>query len=117
MRQARLTIEARRDVDDIIDHSIEAFGVPAARRYGRLISAAIQDVASNTARLGVRRVEEGADEPLLYPIRYSRRAGPSSERIGRPRHVLIFRLRGEVVEVVRVLHDTMDLVRHLDLEG
>ena len=37
-------------------------------------------------------------------------------RVKEPRHFLLYRRRGKVIEVMRILHDARDLERHLPEE-
>jgi plasmid stabilization system protein ParE len=37
----------------------------------------------------------------------------SGRRVKDPRHFLIYRKRGDVIEVARIVHDSRDLARHL----
>jgi toxin ParE1/3/4 len=53
---------------------------------------------------------------LAYHLRRSRsRAKVGGRVVQSPRHILVYRLvPGDIVVILRVLHDSMDLPRHLD---
>lgn len=92
---------AERDFSDIIDWTTENFGPRQAERYADLILAAIDMIAENPLSKRSRdRAEIGG--------------GYRSVHLARPgRHVLLYRLEGaESVQIVRILHDSMELSRH-----
>ncbi len=114
MGRYRLSSEAESDIADILAWSHERFGKPARRRYQALIAAAFRDVASRPEGIGsTARPELGAGI-FVWHLRLSRRHVPSGVgAVHRPRHFVVYRRAGSVVEIVRVLHDAMELSRHL----
>jgi toxin ParE1/3/4 len=108
----RIAPAARRDLERIFQESEEGFGARVADRYRRLVSAALRDLGADPERLGVRHREGLPEDVRLYHLRHSR--GRDRDRIARPRHFLMLRRVGSDVVLVRVLHDAMDLPRHLD---
>jgi toxin ParE1/3/4 len=106
---------ATEDMASILSWSEEHFGVTARRRYGALLEQAIVDVAENPDRVGCRRRPEIAAAARTYHLFHSR--NHVAARIGRvkePRHFLLFRRQEDgTIELGRVLHDSMDLARHL----
>jgi len=71
-------------------------------------------IRSDPERVGVQTHLGPKPGLRLYHLRLARLRLPAPNRIARPRHVLVFRSDGEVVDVVRILHDTMDLPRHMN---
>ncbi len=106
---------AEADLADILAWSAEAFGDAARRRYAALIVQAIEDLTADPARVGVEtRPEIAAGVQTYHLAHFRNRVAPAAGRVITPRHFLIFRLRRDsAVEIVRVLHDSMDLARHL----
>ncbi|HXQ10223.1 MAG TPA: type II toxin-antitoxin system RelE/ParE family toxin [Caulobacteraceae bacterium] len=105
---------ARRDIFILLSVSRDQFGAVAQQRYRALLEQAIADIAENPSRRGVVRLEEVADDDIwLYHARHARPRLPVAHRVGRPRHVIAFRVRQDRLEVIRVLHDAMDLPRRL----
>ena len=106
---------AEADLAEILAWSADAFGDAARRRYATLIVQAIEDLTVDPARVGVETRPEIAAGVQTYHLARSRnRVPPAAGRVITPRHFLIFRLRRDsAVEIVRVLHDSMDLARHL----
>lgn len=115
MLRYRLSHAAQRDILDILDWTHEQFGEAARLRYESLILAALRDVASQPNRPGsLARPELGAGVRSWH-LRLSRdhvRGGAAA--VGRPRHFLVYRSKPDLLEVGRVLHDAMELARHLD---
>lgn len=113
MTRFRLTASAQSDIVDVLSWSQENFGALARERYEALISAAIRDAASRSGDLGpVPRPELGEDV-LTWHLTRSRER-PTGGRVKRPRHFLLCRREGDVLVVGRVLHDSMDLARHVE---
>jgi len=109
----RLTASARRDVANALAQSEEQFGRAARQRYRLLLEPALDDLAQDPRRPGVRADAHLPADHRLYPVRLSRARPAPADRVGHPRHVVVFRLDGPTVEVLRLLHEAMDLPRHL----
>ena len=90
----------------------------ARLRYEALLARAILDVADDPDRVGSYTRPEIAPEARTYHLWHSRnRIEPVSERVHHPRHFLLFRKCGEgPIEIGRVLHESVDLARHLPEE-
>lgn len=118
MRTVRIAPLARRDIAGILAWSGERFGARVRARYRRLIHGAIHDLAVAPERPGSRARPELGDEIRTYHLASSReRARDEGGIIRRPRHLLVYRVLGTThIEIVRVLHDAMDLERHLPEE-
>jgi toxin ParE1/3/4 len=113
MRQVRLSRSAESDIDAILAWSAENFGEAARLRYAALIAAGIRDIAADPQRAGAKARPELGDGVCSWHLRLSRgraAAGPVRE----PRHFLIYRFDEERVTIGRVLHDAMELGRHID---
>ena len=115
MRIPYLAPGARRDVIGILAWSEERFGASVRARYEQLIETAIRDLATDPDRLGSRARHELGEGIRAYHLSFSRqRARGPGGIIRTPRHLLVYRLVGEThLEIVRVLHDRMELGQHL----
>jgi toxin ParE1/3/4 len=109
---------ARADIVAILDWSQEQFGDRTASRYQKLIQTAIKEVASDPELPGSSRRDEILANCRTYHLSCCRKkAGRRGDRIRHPRHFLLYRMSAEgVVEIGRVLHDSMDLDAHLPEE-
>lgn len=109
----RLTHAARGDIVSVLAWSHDKFGEEARKRYEALIATAIPDPASSIGDGGhTSRPELGVG---VFSWRLSRsRARAPGGKVHRPRHFLICRREGDTLVIGRVLHDAMDLRRHVD---
>ena len=104
----RLTAAAEADFEEILRWTVDQFGEAQARIYAETISAALNDLAAGPTIVGARK----RDDILkgIFTLHVARKA-----RKGR--HFVMFRVGRapdrEVIEVLRLLHDAMDLQRHL----
>lgn len=104
----RLVATAEADFRHILRWTADRFGAAQARIYADTISLALQDLSAGPALIGVKaRAEIGANIYTLHIARHGRKA----------RHFVMFRAssgegRAPAVDVLRLLHDGMDLERH-----
>lgn len=109
-RTVRLSAQAELDFANIVAFTAETFGARQARRYATLITEAAGALAEGPAPPGSREREEiGPGVRTLHIARRGRLA----------RHFLVYRLGADgAVEIARILHDSMELRRHLtNFEG
>lgn len=100
-----VTRPARADLRSITAETIAQFGPAQARRYRAIIEAALGDLKEGPENPLVRRRENLPSGVFLMPIR---RRGVAA------RHLLICQAGdGRQINVLRVLHDAMDLPNHL----
>lgn len=111
----RLSAEAQTDVADALDWSLANFGEDAFQRYSNLLRVSFRDLVEDPLRLGSREFDTVDELVRLYPIKFSRkRAAVGGIVVQRPRHLIAYRLAGDgKLEVLRVLHDRMDVPSHL----
>lgn len=113
MARYRLTDAAQADIVSILAWSRQRFGLEASKRYEALIATAIRDAAQRKDDVGCRSRPELGDGVFSWHLAQSAARSPGGA-VHRPRHFLIFRRDGELLVVGRVLHDAMELRRHLD---
>lgn len=106
-RHVLISAAAESDIQEILSWTKRRFGEAQERAYAAAIAEAIAALAAGSAARGVReRADIDRGLYVLHLSRVRRRA----------RHFIVFRFRNEerrVVDVFRVLHDAMDLVRHV----
>jgi toxin ParE1/3/4 len=107
---------ARRDIALILHWSEDHFGEKASLRYEDLIVAAIKDLATAPDRLGSTDRSSVLPGCRIYHLYHSRRRIPRP-RVKNPRHFVVFRVRGQRLEVGRILHDEMDIDRRIAEEA
>jgi toxin ParE1/3/4 len=118
VRRLRIASTARGDMEDLLAWSEERFGQAARQRYEAL-SCALLDIAEDVARPGVTARPELGSDVFSYHLFFSReraaeRSVPGEGRVLRPRHLLVGRIAEPgLVDILRVLHDSMEISRHL----
>ena len=113
MRKVEFTVPATLDIDDILSNSEADFGSRAAVQYQRLIGHAIDALAENASHVGVRQSPDTPSDVYWFHLRSARNVPPPGERVGKPRHLIVFTLTDTHISIVRVLHDSMDIPAHL----
>lgn len=117
MVRYRLSEAAQGDVLNVLAWTHEQFGEAARLRYESLIVAALRDVASQPDRPGTLARPELGARVRSWHLRLSREHIETGVGVvRRPRHFLVYRFELDLVVVGRVLHDAMELTRHLDPE-
>ena len=111
MRRLIVAPRAQRDIDATLIDSETRHGRQAARRYRSLIALAIEALHEQPERPAAHAAE--VDDIRLYALRTAaRQLGPHSQ-VRSPSHVIAFRFDDHTVEIIRLLHEAMDLPRHL----
>ena len=104
----RLTAAAEADFEEILRWTVDQFGEAQARIYAETISAALNDLAAGPTVVGARKRDDILKGIFTLHVARKGRKG---------RHFVMFRVGRapdrEVIEVLRLLHDAMDLQRHL----
>ena len=103
----RLSDAAEADFRRILRWTVENFSQTQARVYADTLSSALKDLTAGPEILGVKkRSEIDANILILHVARKGRKG----------RHFILFRVNKQennVIDVLRLLHDNMDIERHL----
>lgn len=106
----RLSASAEKDFAEVVDWTVARFGTQQAEIYAGILVSAIQELHSGPDLVGAKaRDEIGKGICTLHAARRGHRA----------RHFVVFRVdpdRERTIDVIRILHDSMDLPRHLPAE-
>lgn len=115
MAVVRLSAAAEADIISMFIWTEDRFGHAARRRYQALLITALRDIASDPERPGSAARPELGPAVRSYHLRYSRERASVLEGVVRtPRHLLLYRaMVPDIVGVGRVLHDAMEVERHL----
>ncbi len=104
----RLTAAAEADFEEILRWTLAQFGEAQARAYAETLASALEGLAAGPTVAGARKRNDIARGLFTFHVARKGRKG---------RHFVMFRIghdQGrEVIEVLRLLHDAMDLQRHL----
>lgn len=104
---------AQQDITQILEWTQKTFGATGRARYENLISAALIDLRADPSRSGVRRRDDIGKSVCTYHLASSRKRATTGKHVAKPRHLVLFRVKENVIEVARLLHDAMDLVQHV----
>lgn len=115
MARCVISPTALRDIEAALQWSETNLGSEATDRYAALIDCSIKDIADTPKRSGSRVCEDVSSDLRIYHLWHSRRRVPLQPgRVKKPRHFLLYRvISTQTVELVRVLHDNMDVERHV----
>ena len=111
----RLSAAAQADLVEILAWTYEQFGESARERYAALIVAALRDISAQPDRAGSIQRPELGEGLRSWHLRLSREHVRMAT-VRRPRHFLIYRTENGRVVIGRVLHDAMELTRHMEPE-
>jgi toxin ParE1/3/4 len=107
----RLVGHAQERIDAILLESAHQWGLEAAQRYYGLILTALAVVGDNPTTAGSREVRR-LPGVRTYHLRSARRLVAPEQRVGRPRHLLVYRVAPNgIVEILSIVHDRMLLPR------
>ncbi len=106
--RVRLAATAENDIRNILQWTHERFGDAQAQLYGETLTRAIQALTEGPHVMGSRRRDEIGEGIFTLHVARGRRKG---------RHLVMYRVgdkgTSRTIEVLRLLHDSMDLVRHV----
>lgn len=100
----RLASAAETDIRQILRWTTRHFGAEQARNYRATLSAALQVLYAGPEHLAVKQRDEILPGLKSLHVRCTGRAG---------RHLILFRADTPFIDVLRILHDSMDVQRHL----
>ena len=104
----RLTATAEADFEEILRWIVDRFGEAQARIYVETVSAALNDLTTGPTVVGAKKRDDILKGIFTLHVARKGRKG---------RHFVMFRVGRapdhDVVEVLRLLHDAVDLQRHL----
>lgn len=103
--EVRLSEAAEADFENILLWTAEQFGEKQARIYADVLRSAFASLSEGPSTVGARA------RPEIVKGLYSLHAARSQHRA---RHFILFHIERETrIEIVRILHDAMDLRRHI----
>src|SRR5689334_25334496 len=101
----RISDRAVRDIEEALAYTLDQFGARKQAAYAKLIQNALGDIVADPTCAPAKQ------RPELHPhartFHIARRGKPG-------RHFFLYRIADDQnVDVARLLHDSMDLQRHL----
>ena len=99
------TESAQRDFVNIIHWTVQRFGARQAAIYSENIALALEALESGPDTIGVKKRDDIAPGILTLHLARNGRKG---------RHFILFRIaEPHTIDVLRLLHDSMDFAAHL----
>ena len=95
MGSYKLTVKADLDIEEIWEYTNSRWGKKQAQKYLNQLEDRFIALAEN---------------PNIGKQRYELAGSPMSSHCGR--HVIFYRKARKYIEIIRVLHDSMDFPRH-----
>lgn len=115
--QLDLGEDAETDIDDILEWSVFRFGSAVRDGYQALMRATFASIARDPELPGSHDRSDLGQGLRTVHLRTCRdEVSPAVRRITNPRHFVVYRQADEVVQVVRLLHDAMDISAQRILE-
>lgn len=106
--RVRLSLEAETDFAYILTYTRDTFGEKQARSYYEALTDALASLMDGPAVPGSLARDDIL--PNLRSLHIARRGR-------RGRHFILYRAAdAQVIEVLRILHDAMDVARHIPTE-
>ena len=107
----RLSAAAKQDYRQILQWSVTKFGVVQAQAYADTLSSTLKDLTAGPNISGVKERDDIA--PNVKMLRVARKGRKAS-------HFVLFRIacmkERNTIIVLRLLHERMDLAKHLVLD-
>ena len=105
-----LAPEAEADIDDILEWSVQHFGEAVRDGYEELIQVAIGRVVEDPNRVGSHTCPEFGPGVRSIHLASSRdHVGQGVHKVMKPRHFVFYRQIGDTVQIVRLLHEAMNI--------
>jgi toxin ParE1/3/4 len=113
MARFRLSRPAQADLAHILAMSVERWGIEGRWRYAATLAAAMRTVAADPEGPVTRDRTELLPGLRSFHVRHAR-GDELQAKVRRPVHIVYYRvIRRGLIEIVRVLHDRMEPVRHV----
>lgn len=104
--RVRVARAAQQDLSDILAWTEHHFGTRQAHTYAKTLALALRALADGPGIAGVGPRNDILPGVLVLQVARQGRKG---------RHLIVFKLgHKHNIDVLRVLHDSMDLARHLE---
>ncbi len=101
----RLGQQAELDYVEILQWTVKTFGEGQANNYAETIALAIEALEGGPDILGAKPREDIQPGIRTFHVARQGRTG---------RHFVVFRAAGSHIDILRLLHDSMDLPRHFE---
>jgi toxin ParE1/3/4 len=101
MSDYRLSEYADRDLAEILRYTIKNWGVKQGTNYLKLLTEATNQIVKNPSLPGSKSRSDLAEGCRVFQV---------------GKHIIFYRSRGNLIEIARILHQSMDFPQHLSEE-
>ena len=101
MEKYRLSLLAFDDLDGIFDYTYEKWGAEQAHHYGDLVKKAVTELVEDPMRPTSKNRDDLLEGCRFYRVQH---------------HYLFYRVKNDLVEIGRILHEQMNFEDHLTEE-
>lgn len=112
-KKSAIADAARTDPDDILEWTTGAFGIAGRKRNEALMQTAMTDLLCDPARIGVRQRNDIGSGICTHHLSTRRKRTTSAAHVAKPRHLVLFPLHRNTLQILQLLHSSMDLARHV----
>jgi toxin ParE1/3/4 len=101
----RFSTQAVRDISEVLAFTLHQFGDKQRAVYQQIIRDALEELATDPENPRSKR------RPEIHPDTWTMHVGRRGKRA---RHLLLYRIKNDrFVDIARLLHDSMEIERHL----
>lgn len=107
-----LSEAAQSHIANILRYTRKEYGLEGQKKYRALIQQAFKDIQNNPTCLESRQRDELIKGVRTYHLEFSK-LNVEPPFVKKPRHFIAYQIKEQKIEVLAVMHDIMDLTRHL----
>jgi len=107
----RISNTAKEDIENLLNYSYTTFGLEAALRYENLLKVSIGVLCNDPEQAGVKNSLKATSKFHLSLCKHQ--AAIDEITVSNPRHIIFFTVKNDTLEIIRILHESMDFERHL----
>ena len=112
-KKSSIADAARTDLNDILEWTTGSFGIARRKRFEALMQTELTDLLCDPTRVGVRQRSDIGPGICPHHLSTSRKRTTSAAHVAKPRHLVLLRLRSNTLQILRLLHASMDSARHV----
>lgn len=94
----KLSRLAEKDIEDILSYTIETWGLNQFRNYQKQIEDSLDIISSDPYHPISRNRKDLLNECRSYAF---------------GKHIIFYRVKNDIVEIIRILHQKMDFETHI----
>ena len=113
MRPLHRSSKAIDDINACLEWSLDKFGRLATERYAELLSVSLEEICNDPFTIGSEPFPEMGEIRLIHTKHFRKLAPVVGLIVKNPRHFLVYQELDNKIFLVRILHDNMELEKHV----